>query len=152
MTRKNPHRSVVLTDELLESLNKYAAQKHTTVSEAIRGFIEQGLSIETYNAEHSKIRGYIREEIEITLTPYLERLIKLQAKATRASAIGMTTIIGMLTENYTDGRTHEEILARASKFASIYLKTNVRTDEEYLKEAKDLLSAIYSIDDPEGKL
>lgn len=152
MPRKNPHRSVVLSNELVESLNKYAAQKRTTVSEAIRGFIEQGLSIETYNTEQSKIRGYIREEIETTITPYLERLIKMQAKATRASAIAMTTVIGMLTENYTDGRTHEEILARASKFASIYLKTNVRTDEEYLKEAKDLLSAIYSIDDPEGKL
>ena len=148
----NRKRSVLMTDESYDALAKYAASRHITVSEAIRELINSGLSVATYTDEQSKVRGYIREEIEITLTPYLERLIKLQAKATRASAIGMTTIIGMLTENYTDGRTHEEILARASKFASIYLKTNVRTDEEYLKEAKDLLSAIYSIDDPEGKL
>lgn len=40
MLRKNPHRSVVLTDDLAEALNKYAAQNHTTASQAIRQFIE----------------------------------------------------------------------------------------------------------------
>lgn len=152
MPRKNPHRSVVLTEELMESLNKYAAKKHTTVSEVIRKFVEQGLSVETYNAEQSKIRAYIREEVETTLTPYLERLIKLNAKSTRASAIAMTTVIGMLTENYTDGRTHEEMLAHAAKFAAAYLKVKVRSDEEYLQEARDLLSAMYSVGNSEGDL
>ena len=148
----NRKRSVLMTDESYDALTKYAASRHIPVSEAIRELINSGLSIATYSDEQDKIRGYMREEIENTLTPYLERLIKLQAKSTRASAIAMTTVIGMLTENYTDGRSHEEILARASKFAASYLKTAVRTEEEYLKEARDLLSEIYSSDTPDGKI
>lgn len=152
MPRKNTQRSVVLSAETIDALSKYASAKHITSSQAIRGFIEQGLSVETYKSEQSKIRTYIREEVETTLTPYLERLIKLSAKSTRASAIAMTTVIGMLTENYTDGRTHEEMLAHAAKFAAAYLKTKVRSDEEYMQEAKDLLSAMYSVGNSESEL
>ena len=68
MARKNPQRSVSLPNEITESLNIYAAQNHITVSDAIRQFIEQGLSVETYKKHQSEIRSYIREEIENTLS------------------------------------------------------------------------------------
>ena len=44
----NERRAVVLPHSLLEALDKYAASKHISKSEAIRQFIEKGLSITSY--------------------------------------------------------------------------------------------------------
>ena len=41
----NERRAVVLPHSLLDALDKYAASKHISKSEAIRQFIEKGLSI-----------------------------------------------------------------------------------------------------------
>ena len=45
MPRKNPERSVVLPQEMAEALDSYSAKKRITTSQAIRQFIEKGLSI-----------------------------------------------------------------------------------------------------------
>lgn len=145
MPRKNPHRSVVLTDDLAEALNKYAAQNHTTASQAIRQFIEQGLSVETYEKHQSEIRSYIREEIENTLSvvikPYMDRLIKMQANATRSSAASLMATVKVLSENYIDNATPEEILANALRLSTAITKTKLKSDAEYLAEAKEWIGA-----------
>lgn len=145
MARKNPHRSVVLTDELLDTLNRYAAKNHITGSQAIRQFVEQGLSLESYKQQQTEIRKYIREEIETVLPniikPYMERLIKMQANATRTSAAGLMSTISVIADNYIDTTTPEEILARALKLSTHILKTRPKSDEEYLAEAHEWLSA-----------
>lgn len=75
----NERRAVVLPHSLLEALDKYAASKHISKSEAIRKFIEKGLSITSYEQSQTEIRNYIREEIEtvmpIVMKRYMERLI-----------------------------------------------------------------------------
>ena len=79
----NERRAVVLPHSLLEALDKYAASKHISKSEAIRKFIEKGLSITSYEQSQTEIRNYIREEIEtvmpIVMKRYMERLIAMQA-------------------------------------------------------------------------
>ena len=79
----NERRAVVLPHSLLEALDKYAASKHISKSEAIRQFIEKGLSITSYEQNQTEIRNYIREEIEtvmpIVMKRYMERLIAMQA-------------------------------------------------------------------------
>lgn len=83
----NERRAVVLPHSLLEALDKYAASKHISKSEAIRKFIEKGLSITSYEQSQTEIRNYIREEIEtvmpIVMKRYMERLIAMQAVSTR---------------------------------------------------------------------
>ncbi len=50
----------------------------------------------------------------------------------------------MLTENYTDGRSHENILTTAKKFAAQYLKEKVKPEEEYRQEAREELNRAYN--------
>lgn len=93
MPRKNPERSVVLPQEMAEALDSYSAKKRITTSQAIRQFIEKGLSITSYEQSQTEIRNYIREEIEtvmpIVMKRYMERLIAMQAVAARTSAAAL---------------------------------------------------------------
>lgn len=145
MSKQNQRRAVVLSEELIDALSKYASKKHISVSETIRQFIEQGLSVETYKQHQTEIRSYIREEIEtvlpVIIKPYMERLIKMQANATRTSAAALMGTISVIAENYVDETTPEEILANALKLSTRILKTRPRPDEEYLAEAREWLSA-----------
>lgn len=130
----------MLTEELIDSLDKYAARNHITVSETIRQFIERGLSIETYEQHQSEIRKYIREEIETVLAvqikPYMDRLIKMQALATRTSAAALETTVSVIAENYVDSATPEEILANALRLATQITRTKPKSDAEYIAEAR----------------
>lgn len=145
MPRKNLQRSVVLPSDIVEALNKYAAQNRITTSQAIRQFIEQGLSVETYEQHQSEIRAYIREEIENTLSvaikPFMERLIKMQANATRASAAALMSTVAVLSENFIDSATPEEILANALRLSTAITKNKPKSDAEYLAEAREWLGA-----------
>ena len=78
----NERRAVVLPHSLLEALDKYAASKHISKSEAIRQFIEKGLSITSYEQSQTEIRNYIREEIE-TVMPIV---MKRDRKSTRLNS------------------------------------------------------------------
>lgn len=145
MQRKNPCRSVVLTNDLVDALNKYAAKNHSTVSQTIRQFIEQGLSVETYENHQSEIRKYIREEIENTLNviikPYMERLIKMQANTMRTSAASLMSTVAVLSESYIDSATPEEILANALRLSTAITKSKPKSDAEYLAEARAWIGA-----------
>ncbi len=145
MPRKNLQRSVVLPPDTVEALNKYAAQNHSTTSEVIRGFIEKGLAVETYEKHQSEIRKYIREEIENTIPvvvkPYMERLIKMQANAMRTSAAALMSTVAVLSESYIDNATPEEILANALRLSTAITKSKPKSDAEYLAEAKAWINA-----------
>ena len=111
MPRKNPERSVVLPQEMAEALDSYSAKKRITTSQAIRQFIEKGLSITSYEQSQTEIRNYIREEIEtvmpIVMKRYMERLIAMQAVSTRTSAAALQCCVSVLAENYIDSATPE---------------------------------------------
>lgn len=148
----NERRAVVLPHSLLDALDKYAASKHISKSEAIRQFIEKGLSITSYEQSQTEIRNYIREEIEtvmpIVMKRYMERLIAMQAVSTRTSA-ALQCCVSVLAEKYIDSATPEEILANALRQSCRITKTKPKSDEEYLREAHEWLSA--ELDTPNDK-
>ena len=127
----NERRAVVLPHSLLEALDKYAASKHISKSEAIRKFIE----IETV--------------MPIVMKRYMERLIAMQAVSTRTSAAALQCCVSVLAENYIDSATPEEILANALRQSCRITKTKPKSDEEYLREAHEWLSA--ELDTPNDK-
>ena len=118
---------------------------------AVRLLIEESLDVEAARANQSLIRNYIHEEVNNSLGPYMsqitgileKRIIPICAKASRTSAISFALIIGMLTENYTDGRTHEQLLSTAMKYAGQYLKEKPHSEEEYLAAAREVLNSAY---------
>ena len=143
----NERRAVVLPHSLLEALDKYAASKHISKSEAIRQFIEKGLSITSYEQSQTEIRNYIREEIEtvmpIVMKRYMERLIAMQAAAV------LQCWVSVIAETYIDRATPDEILANALRQSCRITKTKPKSDEEYLREAHEWLSA--ELDTPNDK-
>ena len=153
MARRNPERSVVLPQDMAEALDVYSSKKRITTSQAIRQFIEKGLSITSYEQSQTEIRNYIREEIEtvmpIVMKRYMERLIAMQAVSTRTSAAALQCCVSVLAENYIDSATPEEILANALRQSCRITKTKPKSDEEYLREAHEWLSA--ELDTPNDK-
>lgn len=149
----NERRAVVLPHSLLESLDKYAASKHISKSEAIRQFIEKGLSITSYEQSQTEIRGYIREEIQtvmpIVMKQYMDRLIAMQAVSARTSAAALQCNVAVLAENYIDSATPEEILANALRQSCRITKTRPKSDDEYLREAHEWLNS--DLDAPNDK-
>ena len=142
---QNIKRSICLTPEMLEELQRFAASKNITVAEAIRFLLERGLSLSFFTEEQNTIRQFIREEIEnvlaVVMKQYMERLIKMQAVTTRTSGAALFSTISVLSELYVETATSEKILANALRQATQITKAKPKSDEDYLAEAHDLLSA-----------
>lgn len=141
---QNIKRSICLTPGMLEELQIFASSKNITVAEAIRYLLERGLSLTLFTEEQDTIRRFIREEIEntlaVTMKQYMDRLIKMQAVATRTSSASLLSTISVLSENYIDTATPEEILANSLRLATKITKTKPKSDEEYLAEAREWLN------------
>lgn len=142
---QNIKRSICLTPAMLEELQRFAASKNITVAEAIRFLLERGLSLSFFTEEQNTIRQFIREEIEnvlaVVMKQYMERLIKMQAVTTRTSGAALFSTISVLSELYVETATSEEILANALRQATQITKAKPKSDEDYLAEAHDWLSA-----------
>lgn len=142
---QNIKRSICLTPGMLEELQLFASSKNITVAEAIRNILERGLSLTLFTEEQDTIRRFIREEIEnvlsIVMKQYMDRLIKMQAVATRTSSAALLNTISVLSENYIDQATPEEILANALRQSNRITHTKAKSDEEYLAEAHEWLHA-----------
>ena len=116
MSRRLQQKPIAMTEEMIEAIDKYAAKHNTNFSNAVRLLIDSSLDTDAARANENMIRQYIREELDICIAPYLKkiegiiehRVIPICARTGRTSAISFATVIGMLTENYTDGRSHEK--------------------------------------------
>jgi hypothetical protein len=73
----------------------------------------------------------------------------MQAVAARTSAAALQCCVSVLAENYIDSATPEEILANALRQSCRITKTKPKSDEEYLREAHEWLSA--ELDTPNDK-
>ena len=63
MNQKTQKRSVNFPSETLKTLDKLAAREHTTTSELIRNFVEEGLKVNGYEEQVDFIARIIRQEI-----------------------------------------------------------------------------------------
>ena len=88
-------------------------------------------------------------KMPIVMKRYMERLIAMQAVSTRTSAAALQCCVSVLAENYIDSATPEEILANALRQSCRITKTKPKSDEEYLREAHEWLSA--ELDTPNDK-
>jgi hypothetical protein len=141
----NERISVRLPKDTADSVSKYAAKNHITISEAIRRFIDKGLSIESYTEEQTAIQNYIREAVDIALDKPIDRLIRLQLKATKSSTTAMYATVSMLSDHFIDDATYAEVLAEALHQSAIYMKQKEEPFEAYLSEARKLIEGARKI-------
>ena len=137
--------SIYLSDELYNKIITCSSKKQCSMAKLIREFVEKGLSVESYSNEFETIRRMIREELDIVLGKNTERLIKLQVRGTKASAISMYVALKLLSEEYADDTSFKDLLSNASKQASIYMKQKEKSDAEYKAEAEQMMSDMQKI-------
>ena len=119
----NIRRSIAVSPDTYEALDKLAAVQGISVSELIRKYIEQGMSVDKTSADVDFIRRQIREELEVILKPQINRLAKLLMR------IGMMTIsfcyftskIVHIFAPLNDRRSYEELMAECKHDAAAYL-------------------------------
>lgn len=107
-----------------EQLEKYANKYHNgNVSMAIREFIDKGLSINSYKEEISFLRQMINEELEITLNPYMNRLIAICSKGAIMSASSHFSL-GEVLAKFVEPKYRkslEEALTESKKRGYVYI-------------------------------
>ena len=90
---------------------------------AIREFIDKGLAINSYKEEISFLREMINEELENTISPYINRLIALTSKGAIMSA-SSHFILGEVLSSLVEPRYRrilEEILTEGKKKGYAYI-------------------------------
>lgn len=133
-------RSVMLSKETAGALTRYAKRNHISGSEAIRRFVEKGLNMDSYTSEQEVIRTYIKSELAADIKPYMERIIKMQAKCMRYSAAALMAGVHVLADSYINEIEPEQILANAFRLAAKVTKEQERSFEDYSAEAHAWLS------------
>lgn len=92
-------------------------------SALMRELIEKGLSIEKTKEDMDFIRLQIRKELEDTLEPYMNRIIKLEVKIGTMSVLSAMAGARLLSKiNFKSGLTYHEVLEDTKKDAAAYLR------------------------------
>lgn len=120
---QNYRRSVYLDEKTYEELDSLAAKKHIKPAVLMRELIEKGLRIEKTKEDMDFIRMQIRNELDSTMEPYLNRIIKLQIKIGTMSVLSAMAGARLLSKvNFKSGLTYHEVLEDAKREAAAYLR------------------------------
>ena len=132
-------RTFHLSGKLDEQLLKYCAKKNKSTSDAVRGFVEKGLAIESYTEEQDMLRKMIREELMSVQEKQIERLIKLELKSAMASGTALFLLLKFIGDEYSEEASLENILANAKHMAHVHLQQREQSTGEYIKSAKEMV-------------
>ena len=138
--RKLIQLSVSFPEVVYDDLKKLSVRRKASMATVVRSFVEQGLKIESYDENTEELRRMINDELTAVFRKESERLIKLQVKGTKASAITMYTGLQIISESYADEASFTRLVASAGKQAAVYMKQKEKSDEENMQEAKQLIA------------
>lgn len=137
MTRKNP--TVQLTVKMKQSdydaLRKLSIKTQQPMSQLVRQFIAQGMSLEKTKDDIDFIRKQIREELEIALEKRMSRIIKLLIK-NGSMIYPMAYYSTMLTAivSKSQGVNYRDLLEDAKKEGARYLDVDSESIDRAFEE------------------
>lgn len=138
--KKTTKISVAIANETLAGLDAMAKSKHITRAAVMRNVLDKGVQINFIENSEGLVRRIVHEEVTESMTRGVERLAKLNAKAAKASASALYMLLLLISDDYADEETTEELLANAFSRAAKYLKATEKPHSEYLSEAQGFLS------------
>jgi len=133
INKKTVQLSVVLNERVYDDVKKLAIKKRTSMGNIIRSFIIKGLTVES----HDEMTEVFKQQVE--------RLIKLQVKSTKASAITMYTGLQIMSESFADDVSFARVVASASKQAAAYMKQKEKSDDEYMQDTNEILNGMKKV-------
>lgn len=144
-SKKTVQLSIVLNERVYDDIKKLAVKKRTSMGNIIRSFIIKGLNVENHDENEEEFRRMIHDEMTEVFRQEVERLIKLQVKSTKASAITMYTGLQIMSETFADDVSFSRALASASKQAASYMKQKEKSDDEYMQDANEIISGMKKV-------
>lgn len=137
--------SISFPDDIYEDLRKLAVRKHMSMAGIVRSFVADGLTVESHDENKEGFRRMIHDEMTEVFKQEVERLIKLQVKSTKASAITMYTGLQTMSESFADDVSFARVVASASKQAAAYMKQKEKSDDEYMQDANEIISGMKKV-------
>lgn len=137
--------SIYIPEVAYDDLKKLSAKKKTSMADLVRNFVVKGLKVEYHDENTEEFRRMIHDEMSEVLKKEIERLIKLQVKSTKASAITMYTGLQIISESFADDVSFTRVVASASKQASTYMKQKEKTDDEYMQDANEIITGMKKV-------
>lgn len=145
INKKTVQLSVVLNERVYDDVKKLAIKKRTSMGNIIRSFIIKGLTVESHDENKEYFRRMIHDEMTEVFKQEVERLIKLQVKSTKASAITMYTGLQIMSESFADDVSFARVVASASKQAAAYMKQKEKSDDEYMQDTNEILNGMKKV-------
>lgn len=143
--KKTTKISVYIPEGAYDDLKKLSVKKRTSMANLVRNFVTKGLNVENHDENEEEFRRMIHDEMTEVIKQEVERLIKLQVKSTKASAITMYTGLQIMSESYADDVSFSRVLASASKQAASYMKQKEKSDDEYMQDANEIISGMKKV-------
>lgn len=137
--KKTTKISIYISERAYEDLKKLSVKKRTSMANLVRNFVTKGLNVENHDENEEEFRRMIHDEMTEVIKQEVERLIKLQVKSTKASAITMYTGLQIMSESFADDVSFARVVASASKQAAAYMKQKEKSDDEYMQDTNEIL-------------
>lgn len=121
------------------TISKIAAEQHTSKSAVLRKLVEQGLLYSGYQQDDGRLQMLITTAVKETLTPQVERLAAISAKATQISsaAFFMEVYLSRALLPPSQQQSIEELAGTARKLGIEYLKLKDRDIDTFLRTAAE---------------
>lgn len=143
--KKTTKISIYISERAYEDLKKLSVKKRTSMANLVRNFVTKGLNVENHSENEEEFRRMIHDEMTEVFKQEVERLIKLQVKSTKASAITMYTGLQIMSESFADDVSFARVVASASKQAAAYMKLKEKTDDEYMQDTNEILNGMKKV-------
>lgn len=121
------------TERLLQAV---AAERNCTRSEVIRDYIDQGLKNQGYRPDDERLYKMITAAMQEILTPSVNRLAKISAKAAQIDGAVYFLLVYFLRAQLPpgSGQVVQDLAARARHLGAEYLKQQQDSDlDEFLQ-------------------
>ncbi len=143
--KKTTKISIYISERAYEDLKKLSVKKRTSMANLVRNFVTKGLNVENHDENEEEFRRMIHDELTDVFKKEIERLIKLQVKSTKASAITMYTGLQIMSESFADDVSFARVVASASKQAAAYMKQKEKSDDEYMQDTNEILNGMKKV-------
>ena len=133
-----------ISEKKYEALKTLAASKHINMADIVRGFIDKGLSVQSYQDNIDFISGIVRQEVKAEIGKQANRLAAMLFKIGVISAGGYFMSVRLMSDviNPSMQEDFKDINSNARKLGIDYMKQNGVGVVEFLEDSDDVETAV----------
>ena len=136
-----------ITEKKYEALKKLAASKHINMADVVRGFIDKGLSVQSYEDNIDFLSGIIRQEVKAEMGKQANRLAAMLFKVGAITSSNYFLSVKMLSDVISPSLQEDfkDINSNARKLGIDYMKQNGVGVVEFLEDDDAVSAAVRKV-------